>query len=561
MTRPFSSLPLQPTRSGQRRVQRQLASLLGWSLGGLVAGCAERYDIGALPQRQLLETGDVAPGLGVLLADGVEDADAVLDGVERFGGSPGDLDGDGFDDLIVMGTENPSMLRILYGGPRPSDDVVRLAGRSSALGLDEYFYSAAIDFPRHGDFDGDGANDLAVDARDRSSYTYGLSGEAAAEQDAALAALVQRWTQQRAFLWYGSPERPARVEFPVDAVAFRAGDDLSRQLARVLEEHDPEEFEAHIDVALQLRWLGDVDGDGHADLALSTSFTVTWGREESPSDAASSLATRDRTDCVSYLYYGGARLEVGDEGGEARQPDARLPAFILAGLGDVNGDGLADVAAVAGAGSTPPPPLYMFPGSAQRLAGEVSVQDLGVPVQISSRWLPRGVGDLDGDGIADLLSARRHENQVFFDLVYGSPDLLQRPLDATRVSATFAGRALVDVYDGGDYDGDGMSDLLLWKTFWKGAPSTAQPQSDQARLIPGSTTRYTGAYDLDAIQPSAEPRSDEWTVLPGPAGDFDGDGRSDVVLTTFSDARIKFGAALPSRQEFPGADPSPQVIR
>jgi hypothetical protein len=558
MTQPFSSVPLQPTRAGQRRFQRPLASLRGCSLACLVAGCAERYDIGALPQQQLLETGDVAPGVGVLLADGVEDADAVLDGVTNLAGiTPGDLDGDGFDDLIVTGTGNPSMMHILYGGPRPSDGVVRLAGRSSALGLDEYYYSPATAYPRQGDFDGDGANDLAVGVRDRGHYTYGLSGEAAAERDAALADLVQRWTEQRAFLWYGSPEPPARVEFPSDAVSFRAADDLSSHLARTLEERDPDEFEAQIDVELQLSWLGDVDGDGHGDLALSTLFRVTWAREESQSDAVPSIALRDRTECVSYLYYGGPQLEVG---GEAHQPDARLRGFSLTGLGDVNGDGLADVTAVASEGNTQLPP-HVFPGSAQRLVGEVPVQDFSVPVQIASLLIPRGVGDLDGDGIGDLLNARLHENQVFFDLVYGSPDLLQRPLDATRVSATFASRGQADMYDGGDYDGDGMSDLLLWKPFWEGDPYTSQPHSDQARLIPGSATRYAGTYDLDAIQPSGEPRSDEWTVLPGPAGDFDGDGRSDVLLKNFWDTRIKFGATLPSREELPGVHPGSQVIR
>jgi hypothetical protein len=61
--------------------------------------------------------------------------------------------------------------------------------------------------------------------------------------------------------------------------------------------------------------------------------------------------------------------------------------------------------------------------------------------------------------------------------------------------------------------------------------------------------------------PSRELRSDEWAVLPGAAGDFDGDGRSDVVLTSFSDARIKFGATLQSREEFPVVDQGLQVIR
>ncbi|HKO94235.1 MAG TPA: hypothetical protein VJU61_23940, partial [Polyangiaceae bacterium] len=235
MTRPSSSLPLQPACARQRH----RASLLGCSLGCLVAGCAERYDIGEFRDTTLLQTGDVAPaGIGVLLADGIEDADALLEGVRFLSSTSGDLDGDGFDDLVVAGTELPTSLHILYGGPRPSDRVVRLARRSSALGLDEYYYSASPD----GDFDRDGADDLVVSARDRGFYEYGLSGTAAAEQEVEWANLVQRWTEMRAFLWNGRPERPAQLEFPGDAAAFRAGDDLSSNLARVLEEHAPNEF-------------------------------------------------------------------------------------------------------------------------------------------------------------------------------------------------------------------------------------------------------------------------------------------------------------------------------
>jgi hypothetical protein len=551
LTQPYSSPPLQPTRAGQHRVQRQLFSLLGGFLGYLVAGCAERYDIGAIRDTPShLQTGDVAPssaGIGVLLADGVEDADAVLEGVTGVTGLPGDLDGDGFDDLLVTGAEYPYSMRIFYGGPRPSDGVVRQAQRSSSLRLDEDRYSPTVDYPRRGDFDGDGRHDLAVGGGENSVFLYGLSGEAGAEQDAALADLMQRWTDQRAFLWYGNSGRPAQVEFPIDAVAFRAGDDLSSRLALVLEEHTPEDVDAAISVGTNLHWLGDVDGDGHGDLALSTGFTVHWG-----------YTARDHTECVSYLYYGGPRLEVG---GEARQPDARLPGFVLAGLGDVNGDGLADV--VAGDGSAPfdgrDLPLYVLPGSTQRLANDVSVQDLSVPFQISSQRTPFGVGDLDADGIGDLLSLGGDEDQMFFDLVYGSPDLLQRPLDATRVSATFSSgvASLADIYEGGDYDGDGKSDLLLWKTFSEGAPPTLQRGSDQARLIPGNTNRHAGAYDLDLLQPSRELSATElYAAVPSPAGDFDGDGLADITLLNAStqlglpepyEVRIKFGATLQSQ--------------
>lgn len=564
MTQPFASLPPHPTLLPLRRTRRQLARLLGCSLGCLIAGCAERYDIGAFRPQQL-QTGDVVrsgAGIGLLIADGIEDADAVFEGVSTLvAGRVGDLDGDGFDDVVV-GTgpvDALSGLHIVYGGPRPSDGVVRLAQRSSALSIDESRQYSVPDLQLHGDFDGDGVNDLVFNADDGFfTYTYALSDADAAAQAAALADVVQRWTEQPAFLWYGSPERPAQVQFPSDAVAFRAGDDLSSHLARALAEQDAEEIEADIVVSSMLSWLGDVDGDGHGDLALSTSFRVTWYHGEPRPDGVDIVPGRERTETVNYLYYGGMRLGVG---GEAPEPDARLPGFVLTSIGDVDGDGLADVAARTGDENAAIdlaefPPLYVLPGSAQRLAGDVSARDLGVPVQISKLTIPAGMGDLDGDGIGDLLSWRSDENQTSFDLVYGSPDLLQRPLDATRVSATFVDRAssidMIDMSQADDYDGDGLSDLLLWKTFWKdngsGESSTWELQWEQARLIPGSTTRYAGAYDLDGIQPSRAPQDNhEYSIVPRGVGDFDGDGHSDVVLRSFPGVYIKFGEPLQSQ--------------
>ncbi|MEY2934990.1 MAG: hypothetical protein RL033_5739 [Pseudomonadota bacterium] len=544
-----------PTESGRRRRRQQL----GCTLGLLLAGCAERYDIGAVGDTpQDLQAGDAPTELaqdprsplGVLLADGIEDADARLEG-DSLLGAPGDLDGDGFDDVMVATREldrNPDLRivrsHVLYGGPRPADGVVRLAQHSTELQLPE---SEVLLLPQRslrGDFDGDGTNDVLFSTYGGGSFSYAIEEDDAQNQ----AELTRRTADQRALLWLGARERPAQVELTNAAVAFGDRDNLPSHFAQELAERDPAEAGYDASLSCQLSWLGDLDGDGLDDLALSSTFRVMWFREEYRPGTVTSVTTRQRRETISYIYYGGAQLVPGSE---APEPDVRLAGVTLTGMGDVNGDGFADLAVSSDGDS-----YYALPGRAQRLRGETAALQLAVPLAMPVARPPVSVGDLDGDGFSDVIALGFEGDRSLTQLVYGSAELLDRPIDASQISAIFSVQGPAnDVRELGDYDGDGANDLLFWNVFFSGdpaQPSTLQPTRDELRLIRGGTQRFSGTYEVELEH--AEPEGDERSgisVASTSAGDFDGDGRADVLmLRSIGDQtpmHIKFGGPLPER--------------
>jgi hypothetical protein len=256
--------------------------------------------------------------------------------------------------------------------------------------------------------------------------------------------------------------------------------------------------------------IGDVNGDGHADAA--------FGAPGSSLGAPNAGAV--------FIHYGG-RAGLAAAAGTVlvgRTFDGLFGSVVI-GLGDVNGDGYADVLVGAYEGVADPRAAgaaYLHLGGAGGLATVPALVLRGGRggEQFGTRLA--ALGDVDGDGYADfaVAAAKHGEDEAGAVFVFhGSPrgpdaaprTTLRGPGPGARFGASLAGV--------GDQDGDGFPDLMVAAAgrvlLFRGGPQGIRPEP--ATVL--------------ADQPSRR-RVDR--VLAG-ARDLDGDGRPDLAIGTDSD--------------------------
>lgn len=234
--------------------------------------------------------------------------------------------------------------------------------------------------------------------------------------------------------------------------------------------------------------VGDVDGDGAGDLAIGI-----------PSHNSVMHLAAGRVE----LYSGasGALLSAWD--GQARQ--AQLgDANLLAGGGDLDGDGVGDLLAIErnlGA-TTPYDRLRFFSGAT---FGQLRFVDTTI-----GSYAPSALafaGDLDGDGGADAVwgrgAALGSANGELF-AVRGADGSMMRRIAGERTVGRAVGAA-------GDVDGDGHDDLAFTGSVWFSSQSLHVVSGRDWSELAGASR--TG------------------TQLAVPA-DFDGDGALDLLLGT-----------------------------
>ena len=428
-----------------------------------------------------------ATGLSATPNSTPDDANQAL---AQFGlsvGTAGDVNGDGYSDVIIgardyddAANSNEGRAYVYHGsaagisaGPNSTLDDANLPG----AGFGSSVASA-------GDVNGDGYSDVIVGA-----YRFSDGANTA---------------EGRAFVYHGSATG-------LSASPSSTPDDANQ---------------ANALFGISVACAGDVNGDGFSDVVIGASQY---------DDGANTNEGR------AFVYHGsaaGLSASPNSTPNDGNQASA-LFGCSVASAGDVNGDGYSDVIIGASqfdlvSSGTNFGRAFLYYGSATGLSatafgagfGDASQTNEGVGESVAC------AGDINGDGYSDVIvGAPFYDDGVNTDegwafVYYGSATGLNTtpastPDDANQADSRFG----TCVSSAGDINGDGFSDVIIGADYFDDGANTIEGRAFVYHGSPAGLSATPINTQDDANQAGAA-----FGVSVASAGDVNADGYSDVII-------------------------------
>jgi len=393
-------------------------------------------------------------------------ADVILTGSasgDLFGVSvstAGDVNGDGYSDVIVGAFQNDA------GGADAGRAYLYTNTLTGTDIPDEFFTGEATNdyfgasVSTAGDVNGDGFDDIIIGA------TQNDAGGSEAG---------------RAYIYFGGSSMDNTADIILTGVA--AGDMFG----------------------VASSTAEDVNGDGYADVIVG----ALWN-DAGASDAGS-----------AYIFFGGSAMNNTADVIVSGIGIGDLFGFSVSSTGDVNGDGFSDVI-VGSPGASVGGQAYIYFGG----SGMNNTADIILTTAAVNDWFGYSVstaGDVNGDGYIDVivgayLNDAGGSNAGSAYIYFGGAGM-DNIADITMTGEAAGNNFGISVAEAGDVNGDGYSDVIV------GAYGYSS--------YTGRSYIYFGGAGMDNtadVTMTGEAAGNNFGISVAEAGDVNGDGYSDVIV-------------------------------
>lgn len=392
--------------------------------------------------------------------------------------SGGDVNNDGFDDIIVgakwndNGGGNAGQAYIYFGGTSidSSADII-LTGQE-----DNLQFGACVS---SGDVNNDGFSDVIV------GTDYAVAGEA--------------------YFYYGG----SSMDNVADLIFTGGEDDWG--------------FGKSVSSA------GDVNNDGYEDMVIGSPWSKINGSERGK----------------AFIYYGGL---VFDNNVDLRLPGISIGSrfgFSVSSAGDVNDDGFADII-IGASGNNSVGVLagraYIYLGGSEMdslpdiiLSGEAEDDYFGASVS--------SAGDVNDDGFDDVIVGAYENGEGRVYVYFGGPSM-DNVADLVLTGESEDDHFGISVSGAGDVNNDGFDDILIGAEW-----------NNEGGRSAGRSYIYYGGMNIDTI-PDIMMVGEAWGDYFGGsvagAGDVNGDDISDIIIGAYGNYTV--GAQMGRAYLYAGED-------